>query len=392
VAYNLAAQQQEDHEVYLISRATRNKEEFKNLKANLSYTLLPLNDRIISTMHRFDKYNVNIDWMLGNLLKRYQQKYNFDVWHLNLMGKWVLRAFPYIKAMGVPIVGTCHGIDIQKLPDINYGWRLNKAYEDKLTDALMQCDVITAISETVKNDYESLHLPSEKTMMVPNGINFDHIYQYQQDKTVLRKLLGLPEDKKIIITVGRNHPKKGYHFIPEIIQHIVQKRKDILWVIVGRNTEKIGKIAQEMGVDAYLKTIPAIGMGKENDNEKYLVPSNEIISLYKAANVFAFPTLIESFGLVNIEAMAAELPVIVTDAPGCNDLVTHRYNGLVSAVGDNQGMAENILEVLDNEQLSNRLIKNGVEVAKKHDWGNVAQQYVQSYKQAIASKRKTLVI
>jgi glycosyltransferase involved in cell wall biosynthesis len=165
-----------------------------------------------------------------------------------------------------------------------------------------------------------------------------------------------------------------------------------LWVIVGRNTDKVGEIAQEIGVEDYLKTIPAIGMGKKNNKEKYVVPSSEIISLYKAADVFAFPTLIESFGLVNIEAMAAELPVVVTDAPGCNDLVTHRYNGLVSAVGDNRGMAENILEVLDNEQLSNRLVKNGVEVAKKHDWENVAQQYVQSYKQAIASKRKTLVI
>ncbi len=391
VAYNLAAQQQENHEVCLISRATRNKEEFKKLKANVSYTLLPLNPRVMSAMRKLDKYNLNIDWILGAQLKRYQQKYNFDVWHLNLMGKWVLRVFPYIKAMGVPIVGTCHGIDIQKLPDINYGWRLKKDYEDNLTKVLNQCDVITAISETVRKDYESLQLPSEKIMMVPNGINFNHIYHFQEDKATLRKALGLPEDKKIIITVGRNHPKKGYKYIPEIIRHIVQKRQDILWMVIGKKAEDIVQIAQDLGVEKYLKAVPAIGMSKKNNSDRYVMPSNEIISLYKASDVFAFPTLIESFGLVNIEAMAAGLPVVVTDAPGCNDLITHNYNGLVSAVGDVQGMAENILEVLDNIELSNKLVKNGVEVAKKHDWKNVAQQYVQSYQQAIASKRTSVI-
>jgi glycosyltransferase involved in cell wall biosynthesis len=201
---------------------------------------------------------------------------------------------------------------------------------------------------------------------------------------MLRERLGLPLDKKIIITVGRNHPKKGYKFIPEIVEYLSHKRRDFLWIMVGKGNETIEDAAKEKQLEQYLKVIPAIGISKEGAEDLYTVPSTDLIALYKAADIFAFPTLIESFGLVNIEAMAAGLPVVVTDAPGCRELVIHGYNGLLSPVGDTMGMANNILEVLEDDHFRNRLIANGLKEARKYEWKNIAEKYVNCYQQAVA--------
>ncbi len=384
VAHNVAQQQHEaGHEVHLITRAIRNKKALESLKNNLPYSLLPIKPMTLPVIKQLKKINIDLGWILGKQLMNFQKEHNFDVWHLNMIGPFVLMAFPYIKKMGVPIVATCHGVDIQKIPSINYGRRLNPKFEKALCKVLFESDVITAISDTVKEDYQSLGIPSEKIMSVPNGINFAHINDYTADKTVLRKRLNLPLDKKIIITVGRNHPKKGYKHIPEIIHLLAKQRQDFLWVMVGKGNEKIAREAEAKQLGQYIKVVPVIGIDKEGKGDMYTIPSTGLIALYKAADIFAFPTLIESFGLVNIEAMAAGLPVVVTDAPGCNELVSHRYNGLLSPIGDNQAMADNILEVLEDEGFKNQLIANGLEEAKKYDWKNIAQKYIESYEQAM---------
>lgn len=384
VVHNVAQQQQKaGYDVHLISKNTRKKKAVQSLQKHAPYNLWPLVNRTMSFVKHFRKAGIDAGWMLGKQLTYLQKKHNFDVWHLNLIGPMVITAFPYIKKMGVPIVGTCHGIDIQKISGINYGWRLQPDFDEALYDVLSQCDVITAISNTVKEDYESLNLPANKIISVPNGINFNHIHDYPSDKKMLREKLGLPLDKKIIITVGRNHPKKGYKYIPEIIEKMARERQDFLWIMVGKNNDAINELAKEKQVDQYLKIMPIIGVNKKRAEDKFVMPSPDLIALYKASDVFAFPTLIESFGLVNIEAMAASLPVVVTDAPGCRELVTHGYNGLLSPIGDTADMANNILKVLDDDFLRSQLVANGLKEAQKYDWKNIAQEYVQCYRQAI---------
>ncbi len=388
VVHNLAAQQHKaGHKVFLLTRATRNRVAFLQLKNNLPYTLLPVMARTISVIRRLQKLGIDAAWLLGIQIQYYQWKYKFDVWHVSQMGPLVMYALPFLKKMGVPVVGTCHGIDIQKLPEINYGWRLNPDYEKRLRKALLSCHLVTAISHTIKNDYKSLGIPEHVIRSIPNGINFNYIKDFPSDEKALKHSLNLPADKKIIITVGRNHPKKGYKYIPEIIRHITQTRTDILWVIVGQGAEEIGSLAHTLGVAQYLKFLPVIGIKKRDGDTKLMFPSGDLIGLYKAADVFAFPTLIESFGLVNIEAMAAGLPAVVTNAPGCIDLVRHKFNGLVSPVRNTKALADHILEVLGNEFLKNALIENGLEEAEKYDWENIAQQYIDCYQEAIAIRK-----
>src|SRR5690606_10940729 len=99
------------------------------------------------------------------------------------------------------------------------GLRLtNQKWEKQLVEALAQLDMVTAISNSVREEYLALGVPEEKIRLIPNGVNYDYIHNYHVDRTVIRNAVGWPLDKNIIITVGRNHPKKGYKYIPEIIK------------------------------------------------------------------------------------------------------------------------------------------------------------------------------
>jgi len=392
--HNIAEKQKQlGHDVHLISRNTIHWKAFKELQKEVSYPLLPIIPRILRLIKRGEKYNVNLSALLGWQMQYYQRKYQFDVWHFNLISPFIISALPYLRKLGVPLIGTCRGMDIQIYPEAGYGLRLtDRSWEKQLVNALAQLDIVTAISNSVREEYLALGVPEEKIRLIPNGVNYDYIHNYKIDRTAVRKAVGWPLDKNIIITVGRNHPKKGYKYIPEIIKLLLSVREDFLWVIVGKNAEPIKAMADQLGVGSHLKIMAQIGLKKRKDEQKYHFPSGDLVALYKAADIFAFPTLIETFGNVNIEAMAAGLPVIVTDAPGCRDIVSHNVTGLVSKVGDVGDMAHNILKVMDNEQLKQKLIDGGLRYAESISWPKIAQQYVDCYHEAIERKKGRILL
>jgi glycosyltransferase involved in cell wall biosynthesis len=81
--------------------------------------------------------------------------------------------------------------------------------------------------------------------------------------------------------------------------------------------------------------------------------------------------------------MACGLPVVVTNSPGCRDIVTHGKTGLLSPVKDEAAMAANIEQVLSHEVLRQQLVQQGLTHAKGYDWAKVAEKYVACYKRAI---------
>lgn len=383
VVHNIAMQQQmAGHQIALIDRVTDRWGAYQQVKASLPYPVLPLVPKGLKIINKAKRFHLDASFILHMPLRYYQYRHQFDVWHLNLMGKTTLTALPYLKKMGVPLVGTCHGMDIQKLPEVGYGWRLNQHWEDRLRKALLQFDYITAISNSVKQEYLDLGVPSENIVDIPNGINYAYLHGLQADKQEIRDQLGIPAHKKIILTVGRNHPKKGYAYIPEIIENLSKFRQDFLWVLVGAGSDEIAALAAQKGVDEFFKAIPVIGL-KKQPNQKYEFPSEDLVKVYKMADFFAFPTLIETFGNVTLEAMACGLPVVVTDSPGCRDIVTHDKTGLLSPVKDAAGMAQNLHRLMEDPALQATLTANGLAHAQQYEWKQIAEKYVACYQAAI---------
>ena len=384
--HNIAKYQTlQKHDVYVLvmdKSSLRLKQKFPG---DVPYNILPLLPNTIGFLKAILQKGINLGFLLNFQLARFQKKYKFDIWHFNAVAYQAILSVPYLHKKNIPTIGTCRGAEIQKMPEINYGYRLDPVFNKNFGKTCGLIDVFTAISNSVKLEYVKLGIKPEKIVDIPNGLEVDKFKGVHIDRISFREKLGWPLDKKILLTVGRNHPKKGYIFIPEIIRCLRRIRKDFIWVIIGRGIEPVFEGAKELGVDGCLILMDEIGIYRE-DQSILSLPSLDLIKAYKAADVFVFPTLLETFGNVQIEAMAAGLPVVTTNAPGAKDLVYHEKNGLVSEMKDTRQMAENIDRVLSDKGLRETIIQNGLDTCENYHWSDIASKYCKAYEKAIVAK------
>ncbi len=95
------------------------------------------------------------------------------------------------------------------------------------------------------------------------------------------------------------------------------------------------------------------------------------------------PSLLETFGMVLIEAMAAGLPIVSTNAPGCRDVIQHEDNGLLVDPKDPKSLSESIIKIINDENLKNGLIESALKSVKKYDWQFVSKKYESLYKRLL---------
>lgn len=108
----------------------------------------------------------------------------------------------------------------------------------------------------------------------------------------------------------------------------------------------------------------------------YERPSDDLLAgLYSSADVFAFSSHVEGFGLPPLEAMACGCPVVTTDCLGVRDFVVDGDNSFMIDPKKPQLMAETIKNVLNNPDISSKFQENGLKTAAKFTWSKVSQRF-----------------
>jgi glycogen(starch) synthase len=102
-------------------------------------------------------------------------------------------------------------------------------------------------------------------------------------------------------------------------------------------------------------------------------------SLYPIADLCVVPSIYEPFGLVALEAMASGCPCIVADTGGLREVVPHEEAGLRFRARDPEALAGMAIRVLDDEELGQRLVSEGLEHIRRFDWADVAKQTAAVY-------------
>ena len=372
--HNLARQQRiAGHEVYVLTGWARKKRAIRTL---LPYTLLLLPPRLqMGKVYKSRFWKIALYASLFYLQRRYQ----FDVWHLHFAYP-IGSALPILQKLGMDPVLNCRGADVQRLPDIEYGHRLDPEINDEVTRVLRKCKKLVAMSTDLRNDFVEAGCGSETICDIPNGVAYNYMQSVPTDRVKVREEHGLPPQTHIIITTGRNHPKKAYHLIPEVLERLTRKWEDIRWIIVGRDCEPIKELAACRGIQEHLIIIPEIGGWKE-DGGALEFPSRELIRVMKASDVFAFPTRIEGHPMVILEALAVGLPVVSTDVPGVRDLVINNVNGFMAQEGDTEAMTRHIDFLLSDVHKRTQMGQAARIMAQKYDWEIIAQKYIDLYTQ-----------
>ena len=192
------------------------------------------------------------------------------------------------------------------------------------------------------------------------------------------------DGKTVLLTVGRNHPKKGYDLIPDILSKISSNNDNIVWVIIGKGSTGINTSSLKEESGKKLMLIEEIKAGAGGPMTE--IPSKQLIEYYQAADLFVFPSYIETFGMVLIEANAAGLPVVTSDAPGCRDVIRDGYNGLIAESGNLVMFAEKITNLLCNKILYEEISLNIMRNIEKYDWKRISRSYEDLYENVLKEK------
>ena len=263
------------------------------------------------------------------------------------------------EGISIPIVTTLHGTDITLVGSHPF-------YKTAVTFSINHSDSVTAVSESLKQDTLRLFDIKTEINVIPNFIDLKKLDA--KEKPCERSLLA-PTNDKIITHISNFRPLKRIQDVITVFEKISSQVSSRL-LMVGEGPEKTEAMAY---------------VNKNGLNEKvlFLGNSNEIDKILCYSDLFLLPSEMESFGLVALEAMANEVPVISSNAGGLSEVNKHGVTGFLSEIGDVTSMAENALKLLLDDDKLKQFKKQAKEQAQLFDIDVVVKQYEAIYQKAL---------
>lgn len=200
----------------------------------------------------------------------------------------------------------------------------------------------------------------------PNGIDLERFKDLSKEN--IRKRLKIEEDEKIIIFVGTLRPVKGIKYLIKAMKIIRQKNEDARLMLIGDGEERayLENLVKELNLKNYVKFIEKV---KNENVPEYMVTSD----------VFVLPSLSESFGIVNLEAMASGLPIVTTKVGGLPEVVKDGETGFLVEPKNPEQIAEKALLILEDDELRKRISRNNKEEVRKYSWESVVERLEEIY-------------
>ncbi len=302
---------------------------------------------------------------LSSKLVEVVQKYKLDILHVHYaiphayaayMAKQMLKD----KGIEIPIVTTLHGTDITLVGS-------HPVYKTAVEFSINKSDVVTAVSNSLKNDTLRLFNIEKPIEVIYNFIDFDK-QKSEADTECMRGSLA-ENDEKIIAHVSNLRKVKRVLDVIEIFSKIQDKiPSKLLMVGDGPYREKAEMLAKKLGIKHKI-----LFLGK----------SDEIRKILCFTDLFLLPSETESFGLAALEAMAAKTPIISSNTGGLPEVNIQGVTGYLSNVGDIEDMAKNAISILENEQRLQQFKMAAFEHAQKFSIDNILPKYIDMYENVI---------
>lgn len=331
-------------------------------------------------VHRIDNYMINpnnfIEWimqmnfaMIGKANQIIAEEGKFDIIHAH---DWLVAyaAKALKESYDMPIVSTIHATEAGRNSGIHD--ETQRYINDTEWMLTYESTEVIVNSNYMKGELQRLFgLPFEKINVVPNGVNLGIFSGVERDYEFRRKFA--MDNEKIILFIGRLVYEKGVQHLIAAMPKILSKYNDAKLVIAGKGGM----------LDALKAQVRALGI----ENKVYFagyMNGKDVQKMYKAADVSVFPSTYEPFGIVALEAMLSENPIVVSDIGGLNEIVQHKENGMKSYAGNANSIADSVLELLFDHQLCSNIVKKAKnKVRNEYNWNKIAQDTHFTYQKAI---------
>lgn len=289
-------------------------------------------------------FGINAKKALKDLIK----KENIDIIHGHYLFPAGLASVKAGKSTNTKTYVTAHGSDMFEM------YKKQKFMRPIIKKVLKEADIVLAVSEALKNEILATGVKGikEKTKIHWNSIDISKFKanNRKEFKKELSNKTDLAIDKPIILFVGNIIKRKN---VDLIIKAKKQLKTDCNLVIVG-DGPLLSKIKEKVAKNKEIGEI---------DNVYFTGSKNNIENIIPSADLLILPSFSESFGLVLIEALACEKPVIGSNVGGIKEIITEDV-GLLIDPYNSKDLAIAIDKILNDEKLRNKFIANARNRAK----------------------------
>lgn len=317
----------------------------------LNYALIEHSTRLFNQLGTFDLIHAH-DWIVAFAAKTLKHSYTI----------------PMVATIHATEYGRNSGIHNEVQRYINsIEWMLCYESWKVIVNSSYMRDEVTRIFQ----------LPYDKLWVIPNGVDIDKFNGYERDLDFRRTFAS--DNEKIVFFVGRLVHEKGVQVLVDAIPKISREYNDVKFVISGKGPQMDylrGKAAAMNVLDKIYFT--------------GYIGDKELLKLYKCADIAVFPSLYEPFGIVALEGMLADVPVVVSDTGGLGEIVNHGVDGMKAYTGNSNSLADCILGILFNPAAAEIMKKNALKkVNDIYNWNIISRQTKDLYEYILDESKKS---
>lgn len=241
------------------------------------------------------------------------------------------------KGIHLPIMTTLHGTDITLVGR-------HPGYQSAVEFSINQSDVVTTVSESLKQQTLEIFDIKKDIKVIPNFID---VSLFEQDTPCVRSNFA-ETDERILIHVSNLRKVKRVSDVIEVF-HLVQKEIKSKLIIVGEGPEweQASYLIRKYNLENKVRKVGKV---------------KNLYQILKQSDLFLLTSSQESFGLAALEAMAAGVPVVSSDVGGIPEVNVDGETGFVCPMGDIKAMTQAAIKILKTDEDLNRFKKN----AKRH--------------------------
>ncbi|HSU49652.1 MAG TPA: N-acetyl-alpha-D-glucosaminyl L-malate synthase BshA [Segetibacter sp.] len=255
----------------------------------------------------------------------------------------------------IPVITTLHGTDITLVGK-------DKTYAPVVTFSVNESDAITAVSDNLRMETFKSFAITKEIDVIHNFVDVNRFSKKPID--AFRRVIA-PNNERILVHASNFRKVKRVQDVVHVFAE-VKKQMPAKLLMVGDGPERpvMEDLVKDLGVTDDVRFL-----GKQEQMEEILVVSD----------LFVLPSEYESFGLAALEAMAASMPVISTNAGGLPEVNIEGKTGFLSDVGDVENMSRRAIEILHNDETLAIYKQNAFDQACKFDIHNIVPVYEKLY-------------
>jgi len=234
-------------------------------------------------------------------------------------------------------------------------------------------NAVLAPSHKIKRELRSYGV-KKPIYVLPTGVNQSIFKKSPENRQILRRELGISSKTKVLLFVGRMAKEKNLEFLIKMFREILNGKSNVLMLMVGDgpHLKNLYRIAKNLNL---MKNIRFMG----------LISRETMPTFYQVADIFVFPSLTDTQGLVILEAIACGLPVVALKDDVLQEMVIDNKNGFLIEKSSAAIFAGQVLKILDDASLYERFSENSLKISRNFSNKNQAEKLLDIYKAALNS-------